>query len=95
MAADNYHAPSGSEANSHPSLSLSLHVDVQDPRISSVGVNSHKSGTVGHVASFWGAEGQMVLFWISHLQSCDKIYNFWYHDAFRVLLKVTDDKSKH
>lgn len=68
-AVDNnyYHVPGGSETNSHPSQSLSLHVDVKDPRITSVGVNSNKSGAIGHVASFWGAEGQAVIFWISHL----------------------------
>ena len=66
-AVDNYHVPGGSEADSHPSLSLSLHVDVKDPRITSVGVDSNKSGAISHIASFWGAESQTVVFWISHL----------------------------
>ena len=66
-AVDNYHIPSGSEADSHPSLSLSLHVDVKNPRITSVGVDSNKSGAISHIASFWGTESQTVVFWISHL----------------------------
>ena len=66
-AVDNYHVPGGSEANSHPSQSLSLHVDVKDPSITSVGVDSNKSGAISHIASLWGAEGQTVVFWISHL----------------------------
>ena len=64
-----HHVPGGSETNGHPSLSLSLHVDVKDPRITSIGVNSNETGAVGHTASIWGAEGQTVVFWITHLDN--------------------------
>ena len=66
---NSHHVPGGSEANGHPSQSCSLHVDVKDPRITSVGVDSNKSGAVGHIASFWGAEGQTVVFWVTHLDN--------------------------
>jgi hypothetical protein len=76
-----HHAPCGGEADSHPSLSLSLHVDIKDPRISSVGVNSNETGTVGHIASRWGAEGQTVVFWITHL---DNEIILFYHTSINI-----------
>ena len=69
MHLHSHHVPGGSEANGHPSLSLSLHVDVKDPRITSVGVDSNETGAIGHIASLWGAEGQTVVFWVTHLDN--------------------------
>ena len=66
---NSHHVSSGSEANGHPSQSLSLHVDIKDSRITSVGVNSNETGAVGHVASLWGAEGQAIGFWVTHLDN--------------------------
>ena len=67
MHLHSHHVPGGREADSHPSLSLSLHVDVEDPRITSIGVDSNETGAVGHTTSFWGAESQAIGFWVTHL----------------------------
>ena len=56
-----------SESNSHPAKCLSLHVDVQYSIVASVDVDSHKAGTVGHNASGWSTEGQLVVLRISDL----------------------------
>lgn len=68
-----HHVSGLGETNSHPSLGLSLHVDVKDPRVSSVGVDSNETGTVGHVTSVWSAEGKTVLLRVTHLEKEIKI----------------------
>ncbi len=61
-----HHTRSFTESHSHPSCSCTLHIDIQEPIISSVGVYTNEQITTSTRASVWIEYPQAVIFRSSH-----------------------------
>jgi hypothetical protein len=56
-----YHILCIREADGHPSLCISLHVDVQEPGVTSVGVNTYVEITYWRIAAGWVMDPQAII----------------------------------
>ncbi len=82
-----YHVRWTTESHSHPSISLTLQVDIQIAGISCIDINSYKDITVGRWTVWRIAKGQAVVSRCPHLYTVSKL-NITSHKYLIIFMMV-------